>query len=144
MSLSIPNQSASAIPTPILISTVVERKKEPITLTGSCYCQHITYNLRLDSLEDARTSLCHCRSCKKAFGGVFGVAAKAPLQGFRYARESGKSVTHVGVDNETTVHREFCGRCGSPIYWFAEGLKGHFRYVAVGSLDEPSRLPPRG
>lgn len=31
---------------------------------GSCFCHKITYNLNLSSPDDARTSLCHCRSCK--------------------------------------------------------------------------------
>jgi hypothetical protein len=31
---------------------------------GGCYCGEIRYELHLDSPDDARTSLCHCSSCK--------------------------------------------------------------------------------
>ena len=31
---------------------------------GSCFCRNIEYQLMLNSPDDARTSLCHCRNCK--------------------------------------------------------------------------------
>lgn len=34
------------------------------TYPGSCYCRNITYDLSLSSPDEARTSLCHCSSCK--------------------------------------------------------------------------------
>lgn len=34
------------------------------TYPGSCYCRDIEYELSLSSPDDARTSLCHCKSCK--------------------------------------------------------------------------------
>jgi hypothetical protein len=33
-------------------------------LTGSCICHKIEYELELESADDARTSVCHCRNCK--------------------------------------------------------------------------------
>ena len=32
--------------------------------TGSCYCRAITYEVSLNSADDARTSICHCTNCK--------------------------------------------------------------------------------
>ena len=32
--------------------------------TGSCYCRAITYEVSLNSADDARTSICHCKNCK--------------------------------------------------------------------------------
>jgi hypothetical protein len=34
------------------------------TYTGSCTCHKIEYNLNLNSPDDARTSLCHCKNCQ--------------------------------------------------------------------------------
>ena len=31
---------------------------------GSCYCRAITYEVSLNSADDARTSICHCKNCK--------------------------------------------------------------------------------
>lgn len=56
----------------------------PVNLTGSCYCRNLKYHVDLDSKDDARTSLCHCSNCKKAFGGAFGLTSKVPLKAFGY------------------------------------------------------------
>ncbi|KAF2259302.1 DUF636 domain protein [Lojkania enalia] len=116
-----------------------------LELTGSCYCRNLTYGLRLDSKDEARTSLCHCANCKKAFGGAFGLTVKIPLQGFRYLGKSAEPTVHV-QDNgsEVNVYREFCGRCGSYVCEYGEQAKLHFRYVTLGSLDDPSALAPKG
>lgn len=58
------------------------------------------------------------------------------------------------------IHREFCDTCGSFILEYGVGLiqyevlwrltsaqdavKHSFRYIAVGSLDDPEVLPPKG
>jgi hypothetical protein len=88
MSSSISGKAANVISSPVVIANTADMKKEFVVLTGSCYCRNITYQLKLASLDDARTSLCHCKSCKKAFGGAFGLTAKVPLQTFRYMDES--------------------------------------------------------
>lgn len=36
----------------------------PVNLTGGCSCTALTYRVSLDSLDDARVTLCHCSSCK--------------------------------------------------------------------------------
>ncbi len=56
---------------------------EPVVVTGGCYCKKITYALRLDSKEDVQTTVCHCKSCKKTFGSVFGVLVKVPVSRVR-------------------------------------------------------------
>ena len=56
--------------------------KQSLKLAGTCYCKSLTYQLNLDDKKDARTTLCHCENCKKAFGGAFGLAAKVPIQAF--------------------------------------------------------------
>ncbi|KAL4877414.1 Mss4-like protein [Aspergillus karnatakaensis] len=109
------------------------------TYTGSCTCRKITYNLTLDSPNDARTSLCHCKNCKKAFGTNYGLTAKIPLDSLSLT--SGKTKEHV-ADNG--VHREFCDNCGSFICEYGDAVKDKFRYLVVGSLDDPEVLPPKG
>jgi hypothetical protein len=58
--------------------------REKLVLGGGCYCGRLRYELVLGSKDEARTSLCHCGNCKKAFGGVFGVTVKVEVAGFRY------------------------------------------------------------
>lgn len=45
-------------------------------LTGGCTCGGLQYKVELDSADSARTSLCHCSSCKKAFGTNYGLTSK--------------------------------------------------------------------
>jgi hypothetical protein len=45
-------------------------------LTGRCVCGSLKYSLDLKSADDARTTLCHCQSCKRAFGTNYGVTTK--------------------------------------------------------------------
>ncbi|KAF1973775.1 DUF636 domain protein [Bimuria novae-zelandiae CBS 107.79] len=119
--------------------------KEPLCLTGNCYCKNLSYTLKLEDKNDARTTLCHCKDCKKAFGGAFGLTAKCPIQTFHYTSASGKPTLHVANNGSgSTVYREFCNKCGSYICEYGEQAKDAFRYVVVGSLDDPGALPPKG
>ncbi|KAL1959373.1 hypothetical protein VTO42DRAFT_2176 [Malbranchea cinnamomea] len=113
------------------------------TYTGSCYCCQIQYELSLESSNDARTSLCHCRNCKKAFGTNFGLTAKVPKDSLTITR--GKLKEHVGDNGSgALLHREFCDNCGSFILEYGDAVKDNFRYICVGSLDNPEALPPKG
>lgn len=46
------------------------------TYGGQCVCGKLRYSLSLDSPDNARTSLCHCLSCRRAFGTNFGLTTK--------------------------------------------------------------------
>jgi hypothetical protein len=35
------------------------------------------------------------------------------------------------------VNREFCGECGSFICDYGDAAADHFRYIVLGSIDEP-------
>ncbi|KAJ5884398.1 Glutathione-dependent formaldehyde-activating enzyme/centromere protein V [Penicillium tannophilum] len=112
------------------------------TYTGSCLCRNIQYELRLASPDDARTSLCHCRNCKKVFGANYGLTAKVAKDTFH--RTVGKPKEHAADNGSgTLIYREFCDNCGSFILEYGEAAKDHFRYVCVGSLDDPEALPPK-
>ncbi|KAH7038937.1 DUF636 domain protein [Macrophomina phaseolina] len=112
-------------------------------LTGSCYCRALQYDVNLNSADDARTSLCHCRNCKKAFGTNYGLTAKLPKDSFKYTQGTPKE--HVADNGSgTMLHREFCDNCGSFILEYGEPAKNDFRYICVGSLDDPEALAPKG
>jgi hypothetical protein len=105
--------------------------------TGSCYCKEIKYEIDLASPDGARTSLCHCKNCKvrhliplipvlaiglahaiqKFFGAPFGITVKIPKKALTIT--TGKPTVHV-ADNGSgvSIHREFCGSCGSGILEF--------------------------
>ena len=67
-------------------------------LTGSRTCRNLTYTLSLASPSNARTSICHCCNCKKAFGANYGLTAKVPVSSLAYTAESEVPIEHV-ADN---------------------------------------------
>ncbi|THU86393.1 DUF636 domain protein [Dendrothele bispora CBS 962.96] len=114
----------------------------------SCYCRQIEYELSLSSLDDARTPLGggHHFSppvYQKAFGTSYGLTAKVPLDSFKLTRGDRKS--HI-ADNgsRTSLHPEFHDNCGSFILEFDEPVQDKFRYICVGTLDDPEASPPKG
>ncbi|CEI63829.1 unnamed protein product [Fusarium venenatum] len=121
--------------------------------TGKCVCGNVKYSVSLDSPDDARTSLCHCGSCKRAFGTNFGLTTKVALEGFRYDEGKPKS-----FKQENGVIREFCDNCGAFICEYGcwldhvtsvlrvsqEQAADKFRYIMWGTFDDPDKFPPKG
>jgi len=110
--------------------------------TGACYCKEIKYELDLASPDDARTSLCHCRNCKRWTGSAFGITSKVPRKAFKITQ--GKTKEHVSDNGSgTKLYREFCPTCGSGILEYGEHA-GENTYITYGTLDKPGLLPPKG
>ncbi|KAL2108255.1 hypothetical protein VUR80DRAFT_4086 [Thermomyces stellatus] len=109
------------------------------TYTGGCVCGRLRYSLALDSPDTARTSLCHCLSCRRAFGTNFGLTTKVPVGRFAYV-----TGTPTMFEQENGVRREFCESCGAYICEYGEQAADKFRYVMWGTLDEPRVFPPKG
>ena len=111
----------------------------PQHVNGGCVCGALKYSVTVDSADDARTSLCHCSSCRKAFGTNFGLTTKIPLDGFHY--ESGQPRT---FKQDNGVVREFCETCGAFICEYGEQAADKFRYIMWGTFDDPQLFPPKG
>jgi len=100
--------------------------------------------MTLDSADAGRTSICHCRNCRKWFGAPFGITTKIPKSALSIT--SGKPVVHVSDNGSgASLHREFCGTCGSGILEFG-GNAGDNTYITYGTLDEQGLddLGPKG
>ncbi|KZV73322.1 DUF636 domain protein, partial [Peniophora sp. CONT] len=92
--------------------------------------------------NDARTSICHCKNCKKAFRTNCGLTTKVPKDSF--ALLTGVPKEHVADNGSgTVIHREFCDSCGSFILEYGEPVKDKFRYIVAGSSEDPDALPPK-
>ncbi|KAJ9110587.1 hypothetical protein QFC20_002917 [Naganishia adeliensis] len=114
--------------------------------TGSCYCREITFEGEIDDPANARTSICHCKNCKKFFGGPYGTTTKFPTSGFRITSTSQPRVHEADNGSGSLLHREFCGTCGGPILEYGKAAEGKFVYVMYGAWNEQGRkdMPPRG
>ncbi|RKU41909.1 hypothetical protein DL546_005503 [Coniochaeta pulveracea] len=110
-----------------------------IDLRGRCVCSNLKYTVSLKSEEDARTTLCHCSSCRRAFGTNYGLTTKVPLEGFKYDQGEPKL-----YKQDNGVIREFCDNCGAYVCEYGEAAADKFRYVMWGTFDEPEKVPPKG
>ncbi len=98
---------------------------EPIT--GGCQCGAVRF--RATAL--GRASICHCRMCQKAFGGLFGPLVTA--KGLEWTRGEPRRFASSNV-----ARRGFCEACGTPLTYEYEGGVD----VAIGALDDPNLAPP--
>lgn len=104
-----------------------------MTMTGRCHCGAIRYVAEGAPLHHA---LCHCPYCRRHAG--------APMVGW-IAFETGEvKVTGAPVTYESsdTGRRQFCGRCGTGLFYTnAEHLPGIIDIQAC-TLDDPEAIPP--
>ncbi|HEX4196657.1 MAG TPA: GFA family protein [Caulobacteraceae bacterium] len=99
------------------------------TFTGGCQCGAVRFAV---DAPLGRASICHCRMCQKAGGGVFGAFVSGG--NLRWTRGA---PAHFQSSNK--VARGFCAACGTPLTfeWNARTIQ-----LAIGAFDEPARIPP--
>lgn len=103
-------------------------------LGGGCLCGAVRYEADLE--EDDIADYCHCRECRRASGAP--VVAWIQLASSRFRVVQGQASAFASPAGAT---RWFCGRCGSPLYMTDPDDRS--LGIAVASLDEPDRVPPR-
>ncbi|ROT35247.1 hypothetical protein SODALDRAFT_284099 [Sodiomyces alkalinus F11] len=110
-------------------------------MKGRCACDEVQYTVSLGSADEARTSLCHCSSCKRAFGTDHGLTTKVPVESYSYTKGVPRQYTQ-----DNGVVREFCRTCGTFLCEYGEQAADKFRYLVWGTLDEKERdmVPPKG
>jgi hypothetical protein len=95
--------------------------------TGGCQCGAVRFSVtRL-----GRASLCHCRMCQKATGGIGGLLVTAHAMGWtrgapKYFQSSNK------------VRRGFCADCGTPLtYEYPDGVE-----LTIAAFDQARDIAP--
>ncbi|MDA0823668.1 MAG: GFA family protein [Proteobacteria bacterium] len=104
------------------------------TLSGGCRCGKIRYTCDTAPIT---VSFCYCTDCQKASGGPFCNYAVVPAEAVTV--NQGATV-HYTVEASTgnVVKREFCAHCGAPLF----ASTNNVFVITVGSLDDPSTVPP--
>ncbi len=100
--------------------------------TGGCQCGAVRY--RVDGAL-TKAHICHCRMCQKAAGNYFMPLANAQKAEFTVTR--GEIAWFHSSD---PVRRGFCAKCGTPLVF--ETVPTNHLNVVLGSLDDPSAVPP--
>lgn len=100
---------------------------------GGCQCGAIRY--RFDA-GTGRAGICHCRSCRRSTGAPSVAWVTVPAAALAVTR--GAAVQYASSPG---VRRGFCGRCGTSLFYRADGEDSVD--VTVASLDDPEAVPPR-
>ncbi|KAI0443336.1 Mss4-like protein [Xylaria telfairii] len=101
--------------------------------TASCLCGGVKVQVQG---EPIMKNLCHCSSCQKFTGVVFGsfVTYKTEQVTFTETEPSIlKMYEDASTDSGQVLQRSFCGKCGSPVR--VQRANTDFLAVPVGIID---------
>jgi hypothetical protein len=96
--------------------------------TGGCQCGAVRF--RVTKL--GRTSICHCRMCQKATGGIGGIYVVG--RNVTWTRGTPKYFA-----SSNKVQRGFCADCGTPLTF--EMNAGDFD-LSIAAFDHPASIAP--
>jgi hypothetical protein len=100
---------------------------------GGCLCGAVRYSVRG---EPVATTLCHCRSCRRASGGTNVAWAVFDKANFEWlGGEPMASSSSPGIE---WLH---CRDCGSLVGYRRASRPDHMD-ITTGTLDDPNRYPP--
>jgi hypothetical protein len=105
-------------------------------ITGGCLCGAVRYR---SAAHPITTRVCWCRLCQYLGAGSGTVNVCFPSEGFTV---EGATTDHRSVaDSGSVMHRQFCPRCGTPLFSSAES-RPHLIFVRAGTLDDPEAARP--
>jgi hypothetical protein len=105
---------------------------------GGCTCRHVRYRMLTRPLF---VHCCHCRWCQRETGSAF--ALNAMIEADRVQLLEG-DVTVVDTPSNSGKGQRIsrCPKCAIAVWSNYAGAGDAIRFVRVGTLDEPSKLPP--
>lgn len=102
-------------------------------LTGRCHCGVISYEAEGDAEHHA---LCHCTDCRRSAG--------APMVGWIAFKEEQVRISGSPVSYASSEHgrREFCGACGTGLFYRNATVLPGLVDIQSSTLDHPERQAP--
>lgn len=107
-------------------------------ITGRCLCGGVTYNAHAEAVVHA---VCHCADCQRQTGSPFTVFVGVPRAAFCVEGSTLASFSTTGEDHGGVTERNFCSRCGAPVFSISP-LTPELVFIKAGSLDDSSWLEP--
>jgi hypothetical protein len=107
-------------------------------LEGGCTCRNVRYRMTTPPLF---VHCCHCRWCQRETGASF--ALNALVEADRVELLAGRPdpvLTPSNSGKGQTILR--CPTCRVAVWSNYAGAGDSVRFVRVGTLDDPDRLPP--
>lgn len=111
---------------------------QPHGFDGGCTCRYVRYRMTAKPLF---VHCCHCRWCQRETGAAF--ALNAMVEAERVELLSGE-VEIVPTPSASGKGQKIarCPRCRVALWSNYAGAGDAIRFVRVGTLDEPDRVPP--
>ncbi len=107
------------------------------TLDGGCACGRLRYSMHSKPMF---VHCCHCKDCQRQTGTAF--VLNALIEADRVELLSGDPSASKMPTDSGQPHRVFrCPDCGTAV-WSEYGGLTKLRFVRVGTLDDPTALPP--
>ena len=105
---------------------------------GGCTCRHVRYRM---TSRPMFVHCCHCRWCQRETGTAY--ALNAMIEADRVELTSGE-VESVDTPSNSGKGQKIwrCPICYVAIWSNYAGAGDKVRFMRVGTLDEPDRLPP--
>lgn len=106
--------------------------------TGHCTCNHVRYRMTGAPMF---VHCCHCRWCQRETGSAF--VLNAMIEADRVELLHGAVDVVVTPSNSGKGQKiARCPRCHVALWSNYAGSGERIRFVRVGTLDDPDRLPP--
>lgn len=105
---------------------------------GGCACRAVRYRMTSAPLF---VNCCHCRWCQRESGAAFALNALIEADRVVLLKGAPEAVATPSVSGKgQKIHR--CPVCRVALWSNYFGAGDAIRFVRVGTLDEPDRLPP--
>jgi hypothetical protein len=109
----------------------------PFDAPGGCACGALRYRL---TRAPMKVHCCHCRQCQRLTGSAF--VLNAIIEADHIVLVSGEVETTPGPSESGRVHDIYrCATCSTAV-WSDYGGRPNYRFVRVGTLDDPARFQP--
>ncbi|WP_339742947.1 GFA family protein [uncultured Maricaulis sp.] len=110
------------------------------TCDGGCGCGSVRYRVELEPLI---VHCCHCRWCQRQTGTAF--ALNALIEATRVSLLAGEveTIDTLSPSGKGQIIAR-CPKCRVAVWsnYHMGGLRERIRFIRVGTLDNPDRLPP--
>ncbi len=110
------------------------------TYEGGCTCGQVRYKINSSPLI---VHCCHCRWCQRQTGTVFALNA---LFEANHVELIGGEVSEIVVPSPSGKGQKIarCPKCQFAVWsnYYMGSIKDLIRFIRVGTLDNPDRLPP--
>ncbi len=100
---------------------------------GGCLCGAVRYRV---SGEPVAATLCHCRSCRRASGGVTVAWAVFDQAAFEWTKGEPREFS-----SSPGIYWRHCASCGSLVGYRRDSRPDHID-ITTATLDDPDLFPP--